>query len=145
MPFSARCLRLAAPCLLLAASSFLFAQQRVDPRNMHERLLCVVPITGTGTPADPRRPMHAPPPPAKGAVPSRDGIIAFTWQPSDDGRLALVEFVARDRAAFDAILKDSNPEVKVFEKGKAKRADIEKEFKRHKKDFDLDRFGVVVP
>ena len=64
---------------------------------------------------------------------------------SYNGKFALVEFVARNRAAFKELLADGNPEVKVFIKGKDKREDIDKEFKKHKKDFDLDKFGVSMP
>ena len=64
---------------------------------------------------------------------------------SDDGKLALVEFVALDRKAFKDVLADLNPNVKVFLKGKDKREDIETEFKKHKKDFRLDQFGASVP
>src|ERR1700687_2257559 len=35
---------------------------------------------------------------------SRNGIIGFSYVVSDDGLLALVEFVARDRSAFQPIL-----------------------------------------
>jgi hypothetical protein len=122
-----------------------FAQQRVDLRNTYERLLMVVPMVGAGTYADPRRPLYAPLPPARGVAPSRDGIIAFSYQISDDGRFALAEFVARDRAGFKQILSDQRADVKLFEKGKAKRADIEAEFRKHKKNFDFDRFGARVP
>ena len=123
----------------------LFAQQRVDPRNRYERILCVVPMVGAGTPDDPRRPAHAPLPPPPGVPPSRDGIVAFTYEVSDDGNLALVEFVALNREAFNDLLNDNRPEVKVFKKGKDKREDIDKEFKKHKKDFNLDKFGVAMP
>jgi len=118
--------------------------QRVDPRNMYERLLCVVPVIGSGTADDPRRPAYAPLPPAPGTQLSRDGIIAYTFQLSDDGNLALVEFVAVDRKAFRNLLADTDARIKIFRKGQDKRADIEAEFKRLKKDFDLDRFGVPV-
>jgi hypothetical protein len=124
----------------------LAAQQRVDPRNMYERALCVVPMVGTGTPDNPRRPQYAPLPPAPGTPPSRDGIIAFSYQVSDDGKFALVEFVAVDRKAFKEVLADANPSIKAFIKGQHQRADIESEFKKHKKDFSLDQFqGAIVP
>jgi len=70
---------------------------------------------------------------------------------SDDGQFALVEFVARDAKAFDRILADINVNininvnVKAFRKGKDKREDIEAEFRKHKKDFSFDHFGVRVP
>ncbi len=102
-------------------------------------------MVGRGTPDDPRRPLYAPVPNPR-AAPSRQGIIAFSYQLSDDGKFALVELVAANRAAFAAILADRRPDVKVFEKGKARREDIEREFRKYKRDFQLDRFrGVSVP
>ncbi len=62
---------------------------------------------------------------------------------SDDGLLALVEFVAHDRSAFQQILEA--PTVKSFLKGKDKREDVEAEFKKHKKDFDFKLFGTRMP
>jgi hypothetical protein len=109
--------------LLLFSPSY--SQQRVNLRNTHERLLCVVPMVGSGTADDPRRPMFAPLPPGPYEKRSRDGIIAFTSEESDDGRYALVEFVARDRAGLKPILDeaDKRDDVKAFVKGNAQRAD----------------------
>lgn len=61
---------------------------------------------------------------------------------SDDGQSALVEFVAYDRQAFKDLLADSN--IRVFIKGKDKRKDIEKEFRKYKKDISWNSFGKVV-
>lgn len=131
-----------APVFLFAASiSPAFSQQKVDLRNMHERLLLVVPMTGSGTPDDPRRPLYVPAP-VPGAPPAKDGIIAFTFQSSDDGQYALVELVARDRAAFKTILEDNRAGVKIFEKGKDSKDDIETEFRKHKRNFNLDTLHV---
>ena len=132
-------------CLVCSASG----QRSVDPRNLHERLFCVVPMIGTGTWADPKRPMYAPLPGQMNPA-SRTGIIGFTHVLSDDGQFALVEFVARDAKAFDYILADLNINlninVKAFRKGKDKREDIEAEFRKHKKDFSFESFGVrMVP
>jgi len=138
--------RLLAGFLVLAA--VVSAQRRVDPRNTYNRVICVVPMVGKGTPDDPRRPQYAPwpppnSPPSPAQAQSRTTIIAFSHQVSDDGKYALVEFVARDRSAFQAILSDK--QIKVFEKGKDKKDDIEKELKKYKKDFNLEKFGLVVP
>jgi len=82
---------------------------------------------------------------------SRTGIIGFTHVLSDDGQFALVEFVARDAKAFDNVLADINANininvnVKAFRKSKDKREDIEAEFRKHKKDFSFENFGVRVP
>jgi hypothetical protein len=117
------------------------AQQRVDPRNMYERVLAIVPLSGSGTVEDPILPMYAPSPSAT-APTSRVEIIAYTYVPSDDGKFALVEYVARDRVAFKAILAD--PSVTAFVKGTHKLADAVAAFKQFKKDFDINTFGVRV-
>ena len=127
------------------------AQPRVDPRNMYERVLAIVPLTGSGTLEDPILPMYAPSPrgsstatatPSTGATGTATpaAIIAYTYVPSDDGKFALVEFVARDRAAFKAILADSS--VPAFVKGVHKLEDAIAAFKTFKKDFDINSFGV---
>jgi hypothetical protein len=122
----------------------LSAQPRVDPRNMYERCWAVVPLVGKGTFEDPIRPMYAPLPSAVkiSAAAPRTGILGFTHVLSDDGKHALVEFVARDRSAFNAILAD--PNVTAFIKGRDKREDLEAEFLKHKKGFDFTNFGVSI-
>jgi hypothetical protein len=143
---SGRLLRLAA--ILLAVAICLPAQHKVDARQLYERLYCVVPMIGTGTWGDPKRPLYAPSPAQMNSA-SRSGIIGFTHVLSDDGQFALVEFVARDAKAFDSVLADINinlnTSIKAFRKGKDKREDIEAEFRKHKKDFSFDTFGVRVP
>jgi len=135
--------RLPAAVACLCVS--LLAQDRVDRKNLHERVWAVVPMIGTGTADDPLRPAYIPAPSPPGTPVSTDGIIGFTMQLTDDGKHAIVQFVARDRAAFKDLLADKSPDVKVFEKGKAKKDDIEKEFRKFKKDFDLDQMGVALP
>ena len=131
---------LAAAGVVCLFAPFMPAQQRVDARNMYERVWTVVPIIGKGTLTDPKRPMYAPVPSAINPT-SRTGIVGFTHVMSDDGNFALVEFVARDRAAFKDILADKT--LKAFLKGRDKREDVEAEFKKHKKDFDFNKFGLV--
>src|SRR5579871_184225 len=91
---------------LLTAAGTIRAQPRVDPRNMYERVLAIVPLAGAGTTANPQRPMYAPLPTAIDPA-SRTGILGYTYVLSDDGKFALVEYVARDRSAFSAILADT--------------------------------------
>jgi len=140
-------LRLAAPFLVIATC--LPAQHKVDTRQLYERLYCVVPMTGTGAWSDPKRPLYAPSP-AQMNPASRTGIIGYTHVLSDDGQFALVEFVARDAKAFDRILAGINGDlnvnvnVKAFRKGKDKPEDIEAEFRKHKKDFSFENFGVMI-
>jgi len=119
--------------------------RKVDSRNQHERLIALVPFVGKGTMEDPRRPMFAPRP---GEVDpgSRSGIIAFHFIPSDDGTMAIVELIARDRAAFAPILASNVSGAVFFVRGRDNRAAIVAALKKVRKDFDLDSFGeVVVP
>jgi hypothetical protein len=134
------------------------AQQRVNLRNTYERLLCVVPMVGAGTYEDPRRPKYAPTGPLhnpqlapideaqpgrEDLQPLRKGILGFSFVLSDDEQFALVEFVAASKADFKEIVADAS--VKAFVKGKARRLDIESEFRRFKADIDLDKLEVSVP
>jgi hypothetical protein len=140
-------IRKVSPAVLLL--SFLciqlLAQPRVDARNTYERVMAVVPVmVGQGTFDDPKRPMYAPSPAqVQASMASRQGILGFAHVMSDDGQVALVEFVARDRSAFQAILADTS--VRSFLKGRDKREDIETEFLKHKRDFDFAHFGVRMP
>lgn len=108
----------------------------------YHRLICLVHLTGTGTPADPIRPEYAP----DDRDPSRadrTGIVAWAFQLADDKKMAIVHFVAVDRKAFASILADSRPEIRVFEIGKDSRNAIETEMKKYKHDFDLDTLKVI--
>lgn len=171
---------IAVLCLMLCSSSNGWGQERVAIGRVHDRLLAVVPMVGTGTLEDPIRPAYVPkhllprplgqPRPAndpltvaaaKGEAPK--AIISFSYVLSDDSRFALVQFQATEPAAFAPLLQaartpgsstesgvnrnalDGGFDLKVFEIGKAKRNDIENEFRKHKKDFTLDSFLGRVP
>ena len=125
------------PALLLliaSTSAPVFGQYRVDKQNQNERIVAVVPLTGAGTYADPKRPLFVPAAP-KDLAKSR--LLSFQWKPTDDGKSAIVEFAARSRAPLLEILRDRRVIV-AFEKGKAKKDDIEKELRKHRKDYALD-------
>jgi hypothetical protein len=115
------------------------AQRRVDPRNSYTRVIAVVPLTGSGTAADPKRPKYAPWP----ASPNTSGIIGFIFEPTDDGKSAVVEFVAQNRAAFSVLLADKT--IEVFQKGAVSKSAIETAIKQVRRDFSLDSFGMVMP
>jgi hypothetical protein len=117
-------------------------QHRVDPSRRYHRLIAVVPVVGTGTHADPFRPQYAP---TLVGRPSKNGIIAYSHVFSDDKKFALVEFVALHPTAFQTILADKSPQIRTFQRGVAKKADIDKELKKYKKDFDINHFGTVAP
>jgi len=86
--------------LTLALTFVVCAQRHVDPRNTNDRIIAVVPLTGSETDADPKCPQYAPWPLTQGP----NGILGFVFQPNDDVKSAVVEFVAQNRAAFAAIL-----------------------------------------
>ncbi|NMB75170.1 MAG: hypothetical protein GYA21_08575 [Myxococcales bacterium] len=127
--------------LLVLSSALMMAQRKVNLHNMYERVICVVPMVGKGTADDPRRPMFAPLPGKEG--PRADGIMAWSFVLSDDGNMAVVEFVARDRSAFKEILNAGRADVRSFRKGHDQRDDIEQEFRKHRKNFSMDELRTV--
>jgi len=121
--------------LVFPACSPLSAQKGTSPRYGQERLLIVCPLIGDGSYANPRRPMF---------TPSRGQTTQFTgfhWVLADNGRLAIVEITAKSRAAFISILSDRTPEVRVFDRARDKKDDVERELKLLKRDFTLERFA----
>lgn len=128
---------LTAVCLCLALPA---AQHKVDPANSYHRVIVVVPLVGKGTYLDPKRPLYAPV--GVRIAGNRAGIISFYQQLTDDKKSAIVEFVAFDRAALAPILNDKS--LKVFEKGKNLKSEVEFEMKKVKKDFDSTNFGLAV-
>ena len=112
---------------------------------MGERLVVVLPMIGSGKITDPIRPKYidavVPPHLRAGAglaplktlsgeerlAAEKTRIGAYTFVLADDGKRAIVEFMARERAAFAEILK-------VFEKGKL--AEALGELRTVKKDFN---------
>lgn len=133
-------------CVLALGIAGLQAQSphKVDARNLYERCWATLPLVGAGTLADPKRPQYAPLASQRNPL-GRTGILGFAYVLSDDGKTALVEFVARDRSAFQPILANNSPGVKAFIKGVHSRGAVESEFKKYKKDFDFDHFGIRMP
>lgn len=142
----------AVACVLLAVGSPAAAQKVVPGSYQGERLLAIVPMTGAGTLQDPRRPLFAP-----FAVPAiaptarvvtaadakpenRESILAFRYELSSDKRFALVEFVAADTGAFAALRNAGRSDVRVFERNRTDKDEIEREFRKYKPEFSLDGF-----
>jgi hypothetical protein len=96
-----------------------------------------VPVVGAGTYDDPKRPLFAP------RTPEPDGILAFSYEFSDDEQFAIVEFVSRSRAVLSKIAVDPRLS-RSFDRQKDKRDDVEAELKKLKKGFDLSKFGARV-
>jgi hypothetical protein len=125
---------------LLALAAVVCAQHRSDPRNTYSRIIAVVPYVGKGTYTDPRRPEYAPWP-LTGQ--SQANIIGYSHVSSDDGQYAIVEFIARDRSAFQAVFNDKT--VTYFEKGKDQASVIEAAIQKYRKDYTLAKYGMVMP
>lgn len=140
------------------------AQRRLEAHQMYERIIAVVPMIGTGTGLDPRRPMFVPvssvsadAPAAvesgqaavdksvddKGESPKDLRILAYRVIESDDGKTAIVEFVARDRAAFAAIEKSGRADVLTFRRNTTPKAELETELRKVKKTFKVEDLGVA--
>ena len=134
----------------LASVSSAFSQRRVDAGQMYERVYAIVPMTGSGTWNDPKRPMFAPVPNAM-TPENRKGIIAFNQVTSDDGNFALVEIVAATKAdlattiAPIAAAVSQTPGVQLFQRGSSTPAQVQTAFQALKKNFDITKFRVVVP
>ena len=118
----------AIPALLLAQAQF----RKVDPQLTHERIIAIVPIIGAGNAKNPKHPQFSDLP----------GITGFTAELSDDGRYALVEFVAKDAKSLDPI---ANSGQRAERKDKSTKDSIYEDFKRYKKNFKPDRFGLAIP
>ncbi len=121
-------LALALPALLLGQAQF----RKVDPQLTHDRIIAIVPMVGAGTAKDPKHPQYSDSP----------GITGFTAELSDDGRYALVEFVAKDRKLLDVI---ANSGQRLERKDAATKDSIYEDFKRYKKTFKPERFGLTIP
>jgi hypothetical protein len=87
--------------------------------------------------------MFAPAPPTAIAPLDRTGIVAYQFQASDDGKFALVEFVAVTRAGLAPILASTNASVTSFERGQHTRQEIEAAFQKYKATFTFDKFMPV--
>ena len=118
-------------------------KRRVDLTNAYHRVLAIVPMTGAVTHADPKRPMFAPAPNAVSPQ-DRTQIIAWQHQPSDDGTLAIVEFVALTLTAFAQLFTSTDPRVQVFEIGQHPQAEILAALQKVKASFSFDTFRPLL-
>jgi hypothetical protein len=112
-----------------------YSQPRVDPVNVRDRMIIVVPMIGSGKFDDPKRPLLMP---ANG---NNDGksSISFSYVLTDDKQNAIVLLTADDAKDFKSVAADARV-TKAFSSNKDKAASIEQELKKLKKDFDLESF-----
>lgn len=122
------------------------AQPRVVPTHTrHRRVIALVHLTGSGKHGDPLRPEFAPLATGKSRDDVRTGIVAWTFQLTDDKKMAIVHFAAENPAALQALRNDRRPEIRVFEIGKDRPDRIEAEMRKYKKDFRLNDIELAVP
>ncbi len=112
----------------------LFAQPKTGVRPTGERVILVVPVTGTGTYSDPRRPALTP---TAAEIGDKSKGLHFSWVASDDGRLAIVDLSARSMSVLARFRTDSRAS-SVFERGKHKREDVERELQKLRKDYKVN-------
>jgi hypothetical protein len=100
------------------------------------KTLLAVPMIGSGTWEDPKRPAFV-----------RESGVPFRYELSDDGKMALVEASPRNLAEMAKLsgLIKTDARSKLFLPGKDKKADVEAEFKKLKKDFNAESFGKPGP
>jgi hypothetical protein len=150
--------------LLLASFTvnLLGQQHAVDPANRYYRVIALVHLTGSGKPDDPIRPQFVPGPAeaiaqasaavaggtnenpvTTAAAPARAGIIAWSFQLTDDKQMAIVHIVALDHHSLDQVLSAASPDAPAFEIGKQQLAAIETSLQKYKKGFTLGSLSVV--
>ncbi|HEU0122425.1 MAG TPA: hypothetical protein VFQ91_17980 [Bryobacteraceae bacterium] len=95
-----------------------------------------VPMVGSGTWDDPKRPALV-----------KESGVPFRFQISDDGRTAIVEVSPRTIAEMSRLeqLAEKEANVKIFRPEKDKGSDVVSAFKQLKKDFSADAFGPAGP
>jgi len=113
--------------------------QQVAAENRYERIYVQVPMVGKGSADDPRRPLFAPTRKEMAA----SGLLSFRYVLSDDKKTAFMELVAVDRKSFAEMFDAAGKraDVKVFEKGKATKAEIEAAVRQVKPAFDMEKFS----
>ena len=119
---------IAIPSLLLAQAQF----RKVDPQLTHERIIAIVPMVGAGTAKNPKRPQYS----------DLEGLTGFTAEISDDGRFALVEFVAKESKFLIPL---ANSGQRQERKDSPNKDAVLEEFKRYKRNFKPERFGLAIP
>ena len=119
---------IAIPSLPIAQAQF----RKVDPQLTHERIIAIVPMVGAGTVKNPKHPLYS----------DLEGLTGFTAEVSDDGRFALVEFVAKDSKHLTTLANSGQRQAR---KDSPNKDAVLEEFKRYKRSFKPERFGLAIP
>ena len=119
---------IAIPSLLLGQAQF----RKVDPQLTHERIIAIVPMVGAGTAKNPKHPLYS----------DLEGLTGFTAEISDDGRFALVEFVAKESKFLIPL---ANSGQRQERKDSHNKDAVLEELKLYKRNFKPERFGLAIP
>ena len=150
-PLNCGCVFAAVLAVFLSPTSAM-GQMRHKPvaADAHQHIFAIVPMIGAGTMNDPKRPMFTLAQGVKPVLPiashstaisaPRTGIIGFHAQISDDGKSALVEFIAPSVSDFKDLLNANDSRVRTFQPGVHGKDLIEAACKTQKKDFSFDKF-----
>lgn len=122
--------------LFILTSTPGFSQAGFGPGRAGEVAIAIVPMVGSGTYEDPRRPLIIPVQRLSG-----EESLDFRYVQSDDGRYAIVVLRAPSRALLDRALTSRGQPIKVFVRGKDSRAEVETEIRRYRRSFRLDDLG----
>ncbi len=121
---------LGLPFLFLIATPLI--AQRVDSTNTHYRFWAIDRVITTADGVT--KPAHA------------DGMLGFVAIYSPDSSICLVEYVAAKYDDFEALRKDKDARVKIFDKAKTKKDVFEAAARRAGfVDLNLDKLIVRVP
>ena len=71
-----------------------------------------------------------------------DGLTGFTAEISDDGRFALVEFVAKESKFLTPLANSGQRQAR---KDSPNKDAVLEDFKRYKRNFKPERFGLAIP
>ena len=95
-------------------------------------IIAIVPMVGAGTAKNPKHP----------PLFRLRGITGFTAEISNDGRFALVEFVAKESKFLTPL---ANSGERQERKDSPNKDAVLEEFKRYKRNFKPERFGLAIP
>ncbi len=121
--------------LFFVAYLSLLSGQNIRVGRAGQKALLAVPMVGTGTWADPKRPAFV-----------RESGAPFRFQVSDDGTMALVEASPRNLAEMAKLEEFVGKDARsvLFRPDKHPVSLVIAEFKKLKKDFDPESFGGLL-
>lgn len=129
-----------ALCFFCLAAVLLGSQK---PGTSPQRVIAIVPMIGSGTVDDPRRPLFFPTPTDVAKAPDPNNppaVLSYRYELADDGNTAIVEFSGRDRVAIRRAIKSSDPGVRLLDLNSNKPGEVEKQLKLLKQSFNLQHF-----